>query len=149
MSKSFWRGHPSQLITEVSAGALWLIFISKISHSNIAYALDSFPAFKWISIINLAQSSLLFRYATHTHNAMYNVLRIFTLEHAQCAIKIKLIENEKMCHEIITSSSAHFEIHFGFHGDHQQNAALFQCYVHFLYLEIVFCSCNVVVFCRK
>ena len=37
---------------------------------------------------------------------------------------------------------------YGFPGDHQQNAAMFQCYVHFLYLQSVFCSCIVVV-CRK
>ena len=34
---------------------------------------------------------------------------------------------------------------YGFPGDQQQNAALFQCYVHFLY----FCSCIIAVFCRK
>ena len=38
---------------------------------------------------------------------------------------------------------------YGFPGDHQQNAAMFQCYVHFLYLQSVFCSCVIVVFCRN
>ena len=38
---------------------------------------------------------------------------------------------------------------YGFPGDHQQNATMFQCYVHFLYLQSVFCFCNIVVFCGK
>ena len=38
---------------------------------------------------------------------------------------------------------------YGFPGDHKQNAAIVQCYVHLLYLQSVFCSCIIVVFCRK
>ena len=38
---------------------------------------------------------------------------------------------------------------YGFPGDQQQNAAMFQCYVHFFYLQSVFWSCKIVVFCRK
>ena len=37
----------------------------------------------------------------------------------------------------------------GFNGDHHQNVAMFQCYVHFLYLQSVLCSCIIVVFFRK
>ena len=37
----------------------------------------------------------------------------------------------------------------GFPIDHQQNAAMFQWYVHFLYLQSIFRSCIIVVFSRK
>ena len=38
---------------------------------------------------------------------------------------------------------------YGFPGDHQQNAAMFQCYVYLLYLQRDFCSCIIDVLCGK